>query len=134
VILILFGLLIGTKAALGVSPECVNPTNIHNPEWEYDATTSIKFCAPQLDREGYPLPAADLISCTITANGIPTVETVTEPGKYVVFTVPEAVRLAGRTGSFDVFCTNIEGDGDKETAPVARFLAPAAPGSPILLR
>jgi hypothetical protein len=132
-LILTFGILVGAKIALGVSPECINPTNIHDPAVEYDATTSIRFCTPQLDDGGFPLPANDLVSCTITANGLSFIETVTEPGQYVIFNVPEEVKQVARTGSFDISCKNIVGDGEKETAPVARFLAPAAPGRPVLL-
>ena len=66
---------------------------------------TLRFCTPQFDIDGDPIPSGAMASCTVELDGVRLVEPVTEPGKVFV------VEVQGKNPGHVIraWCTTAEG-------------------------
>jgi hypothetical protein len=84
----MLAVLLLTTPALAIDPECVDaigePAVFQGCQLKMDGlSTVVRFCSPQVDIDGDPIPEANALgSCTVTLDGITqAVATVDRPGQ-----------------------------------------------------
>ena len=112
----ILGFLLAASPALAVDPECLDainePPTFQGCQLKMDGlSVDLRFCSPQFDIDGDPIPEANAIaSCTVTLDDVThALATVDRPGQ--LFSVNLTSKNPGHV--ITAFCTTTEGlDGE----------------------
>lgn len=115
--------------ALALDPECESPATYDPASGPYLAPDNVvRFCAPQQDAQGDPLPADYVMTCELAVSGQPDAFQVAQvaPGTFHALQLPGAVKYGADA---QLVCLNADSSAGEVVAFTARFRlgVPAAP-------